>query len=68
MFVMWLGERITDRGIGNGISLIIMVGIIARLPFALFAEIADKVIYVKNGTVQNVVINEHPKDAGEIVW
>ncbi len=38
MFVMWLGERITDKGIGNGISLIIMVGIIARLPFALFAE------------------------------
>ena len=42
MFVMWLGERITDRGIGNGISLIIMVGIIARLPFALTAEIATK--------------------------
>ncbi len=38
MFVMWLGERITEKGIGNGISLIIMVGIIARLPFALFAE------------------------------
>ena len=38
MFVMWLGERITDRGIGNGVSLIIMVGIIARLPYALFAE------------------------------
>ncbi len=38
MFVMWLGERITDKGIGNGISLIIMVGIIARLPFSLFAE------------------------------
>ena len=38
MFVMWLGERITDKGIGNGISLIIMVGIIAQLPFALFAE------------------------------
>ena len=32
MFVMWLGERITDKGIGNGISLIIMIGIIARLP------------------------------------
>lgn len=32
MFVLWLGERITDKGIGNGISLIIMVGIIARLP------------------------------------
>ncbi|MBE6233962.1 MAG: preprotein translocase subunit SecY [Bacteroidales bacterium] len=42
MFVMWLGERITDRGIGNGISLIIMVGIIARLPFALFAEAGEK--------------------------
>ena len=42
MFVMWLGERITDRGIGNGISLIIMVGIIARLPFALTAEVTAK--------------------------
>ena len=42
MFVMWLGERITDRGIGNGISLIIMVGIIARLPYALTAEIGEK--------------------------
>ena len=42
MFVMWLGERITDRGIGNGISLIIMVGIIARLPQALLAEIGVK--------------------------
>ncbi len=38
MFIMWLGERITDRGIGNGISLIIMIGIIARLPFAFIAE------------------------------
>ena len=42
MFVMWLGERITDRGIGNGISLIIMLGIIARLPFALTAEVTAK--------------------------
>ena len=42
MFVMWLGERITDRGIGNGISLIIMIGIVARLPYALFAEGAQK--------------------------
>ena len=42
MFVMWLGERITDRGLGNGISLIIMVGIIARLPYALTAEIGEK--------------------------
>ena len=42
MFVMWLGERITDRGIGNGISLIIMIGIIARLPMALIGEINFK--------------------------
>jgi preprotein translocase subunit SecY len=42
IFVMWLGERITDRGIGNGISLIIMIGIVARLPYALFAEAAQK--------------------------
>ena len=42
MFVMWLGERITDRGIGNGISLIIMIGIIARLPRALAAECISK--------------------------
>lgn len=38
LFVMWLGERITDKGIGNGISLIIMIGIIARLPFSLISE------------------------------
>ena len=42
MFVMWLGEKITDKGIGNGISLIIMIGIIARLPFALVAEFGGR--------------------------
>jgi len=42
IFVMWLGERITDRGIGNGISLLIMIGIVARLPYALAAEIGSK--------------------------
>lgn len=42
MFIMWLGERITDKGIGNGISLIIMIGIIARLPFSLFAEVVNR--------------------------
>ncbi len=42
MFVMWLGERITDKGIGNGISLIIMIGIIARLPFATVAEFGSR--------------------------
>ncbi len=39
IFAMWLGERITDNGIGNGISLLIMIGIIASFPQALFAEI-----------------------------
>ncbi len=39
MFVVWLGEKITDKGIGNGVSLIIMIGIVARLPHALLAEI-----------------------------
>ncbi len=42
MFVMWLGEKITDKGIGNGISLIIMIGIIARLPFALVGEFISR--------------------------
>lgn len=42
MFVMWLGERITERGIDNGISLIIMIGIIARLPQAFMAEVLSK--------------------------
>lgn len=42
MFIMWLGERITDRGIGNGISFIILVGIIARLPQALFYEFTSR--------------------------
>lgn len=42
MFIMWLGERITDRGIGNGISFIILVGIIARLPGALYYEFISR--------------------------
>lgn len=42
MFVMWLGERITEKGLGNGISLIIMIGIIANLPFAFVAEFASR--------------------------
>lgn len=42
MFIMWLGERITDKGIGNGISLIIMIGIIARLPQALLFELGAR--------------------------
>ncbi len=42
IFVMWLGERITDKGIGNGISLIIMIGIIARLPASFRDEFASR--------------------------
>ena len=55
MFVMWLGERITDRGLGNGISLIIMVGIIARLPFALFAEAAQRVGQTTGGILMFII-------------
>ncbi|QIL38799.1 preprotein translocase subunit SecY [Pedobacter sp. HDW13] len=43
LFVMWLGEKITDKGIGNGTSLIIMVGIIARLPVAISQEFSARV-------------------------
>lgn len=43
MFVLWLGEKITDKGIGNGVSIIIMIGIIARLPFAFVAELTSRV-------------------------
>lgn len=42
MFVMWLGERITDRGIGNGISLLIMIGIIGRLPQNFVFEVTTR--------------------------
>ncbi|HNY02515.1 MAG TPA: preprotein translocase subunit SecY, partial [Bacteroidales bacterium] len=55
MLVMWLGERITDKGIGNGISLIIMIGIIARLPFALFGELLSRVEQKGGGLVVFVV-------------
>jgi len=43
IFVMWMGERITDKGLGNGISLLIMVGIVARLPFALKQEFFSRI-------------------------
>jgi preprotein translocase subunit SecY len=51
MFVMWLGEKITDKGIGNGISLIIMVGIIANLPVALFGEFDARMAQAGGGLV-----------------
>ncbi len=55
MFVMWLGERITDRGIGNGISLIITVGIVARLPFAFLAEAASRFNETTGGVLMLIV-------------
>ena len=55
MFVMWLGERITDRGIGNGISLIIMIGILARLPMALWLEITEKINQTNGGFLMLIV-------------
>ena len=55
MFIMWLGERITDRGLGNGISLIIMVGIIARLPYALTAEIGARLSQTTGGLLMLIV-------------
>lgn len=42
MFVMWMGEKITDKGIGNGISILIMVGIIAQLPYGIGAEFISR--------------------------
>ncbi|MBN1819425.1 MAG: preprotein translocase subunit SecY [Prolixibacteraceae bacterium] len=51
MFIMWLGERITDKGIGNGISLIIMIGIIARLPQAIFQEFVSRISEQGGGLV-----------------
>lgn len=56
MFIMWLGERITDRGLGNGISLIIMVGIIARLPFALVAEGGARISQSAGGGVLMLIV------------
>jgi len=49
MFILWLGERITDKGIGNGISMIIMIGIIARLPQAFVQEISSRLTAISGG-------------------
>ena len=56
LFVMWLGEKITDKGIGNGISLIIMIGIIARLPGAFVGECAAR--FAQGGTGLLVLVIE----------
>lgn len=49
MFILWLGERITDKGLGNGISLIIMIGIIARLPQAFIQEVTSRFTAITGG-------------------
>lgn len=51
MFVMWLGERITEKGLGNGISILIMIGIIARLPGSLLAELDSRMAEAGGGLV-----------------
>ncbi|MCF0159700.1 MAG: preprotein translocase subunit SecY [Bacteroidaceae bacterium] len=51
MFILWLGERITDRGIGNGISMIIMIGIIARFPNAFAQEFVSRLLESGGGLV-----------------
>ena len=56
IFAMWLGEKITDRGIGNGISLLIMVGIIARLPQSFWQEISSRVGSDSSGGVILILI------------
>ena len=56
IFAMWLGEKITDKGIGNGISLLIMVGIIARLPQSFWQEISSRVGSDSSGGVILILI------------
>ncbi|MDT0675675.1 preprotein translocase subunit SecY [Autumnicola musiva] len=55
IFAMWLGEKITDKGIGNGISLLIMVGIIARLPLAFMQEFASRVFESNGGLIMILI-------------
>jgi len=56
VFMMWLGEQITDRGIGNGISLIIFIGIIARLPESVFQEYKLIEVGQRNWIVELIIL------------
>ena len=56
MFILWLGERITDKGVGNGISMIIMIGIIARLPQAFVQELGSRFTAITGGGLVMFVI------------
>ena len=55
IFAMWLGEKITDKGIGNGISLLIMIGIIARFPEAFIQEVVSKVTASNGGMIMILI-------------
>ncbi|RRD02125.1 preprotein translocase subunit SecY [Prevotella sp. OH937_COT-195] len=56
MFILWLGERITDKGIGNGVSIIIMIGIIARLPQAFIQEVGSRFTAITGGGLVMFII------------
>ena len=56
MFILWIGERITDKGIGNGVSLIIMLGIIARLPQAFGQEVVSRLNNIAGGGLVMFII------------
>ena len=56
VFVMWLGEKITERGIGNGISLIIMIGILARFPQSVIAEFQSVSLGSKNWIIEFIIL------------
>lgn len=68
MLIMWLGEQIDDRGVGNGISLIIFIGIIARLPFALFQEYEQLAAGNRNLIIELVVLGIGFAITMFIVW
>ena len=55
MFILWLGERITDKGIGNGISIIIMIGIVARFPQAFVQEFTSRFTTLSGGGVMFLI-------------
>lgn len=56
MFILWLGERITDKGVGNGISMIIMIGIIARFPQAFVQEVATRLNAIAGGGIVMFIV------------
>ena len=68
LFVMWLGEQITNRGIGNGISLLILIGILARLPIAIVMEIKNVINGTRHGFVELLIVGIILGMTAFIVW